>query len=241
MQIIPSISIINGKVTRLSKGDYSSEKVYKDSPIDVAKRFEDHGIEVVHLVDLDGAKEGKPVNYHILEALAGYTNLKIDFTGGIHTDGDISKAYEYGATYITAASIAASQPDLFASWIVSYGREKMTLGADALDGKIAIRGWQKNTEIDLYDHINHFYSRGLKYVKTTDIAKDGIMSGPSFDLYGKIMKKFPGICVLASGGVQSIDDVKRLQDMGMFAVIIGRALYEGKISLKELEVFLAKV
>lgn len=238
MQIIPSISILNGKVTRLSKGDYSNEKVYKDSPIDVAKRFEDHGIEVVHLVDLDGAKEGKPVNYHILETIAGYTNLKIDFTGGITTDGDISKAYEYGASYITAASIAVSRQELFSSWIVSYGREKMTLGADALDGKIAIRGWQKNTDIDLFDHIDYFYSRGLKYVKTTDISKDGIMTGPSFSLYKDIMNRFPGICVLASGGVQSLDDIKRLNDMGVFAVIIGRALYEEKISLKDLEYFL---
>lgn len=240
MQIIPSISILNGKVTRLSKGNYSTEKIYKDSPIDVAKRFEDHGIEVVHLVDLDGAKVGKPVNYHILEAIAGYTNLKIDFTGGINTDGDISKAYEYGASYITAASIAASQPDLFASWIVSYGREKMTLGADALDGKIAIRGWQKNTDIDLFEHIEHFYSRGLKYVKTTDISKDGIMTGPSFSIYKEIMNLFPGICVLASGGVQSVDDIKRLNDMGVFAVIIGRALYEGKITLNDFDNFLIK-
>jgi phosphoribosylformimino-5-aminoimidazole carboxamide ribotide isomerase len=240
MQIIPSISIINGKVTRLSKGNYSSEKVYKETPIDVAKRFEDHGIEVIHLVDLDGAKKGHPVNYHILETIAGYTNLKIDFTGGINTDGDISKAYEYGASYITAASIAASNPDLFSSWIVSYGREKMTLGADALDGKIAIRGWQKNTDIDLFDHIDRFYSRGLKYVKTTDISKDGVMTGPSFDLYKEIMVRFPGICVLASGGVQSVDDIKRLNDMGVFAVIIGRALYENKITLKELESFSAK-
>lgn len=240
MQIIPSISILNGKVTRLSKGDFSNEKVYKDSPIDVAKRFEDHGIEVVHLVDLDGAKKGSPVNYHVLEAIAGYTKLKIDFTGGIATDGAISKAYEYGASYITAASIAVSQPDLFSSWIISYGREKMTLGADTLDGKIAIRGWQKNTEIDLFDHIEHFYARGLKYVKTTDISKDGVMTGPSFAIYKEIMERFPGICVLASGGVQSIDDVKRLHDMGVFAVIIGRALYEGKITLKELEAFLVK-
>jgi len=241
MQIIPSISILNGKVTRLSKGDYSNEKVYKESPIDVAKRFEDHGIEVVHLVDLDGAKKGSPVNYHILEAIAGYTNLKIDFTGGIATDGAISKAYEYGASYITSASIAASQPELFASWIVSYGREKITLGADALDGKIAIRGWQKNTEIDLFGHIENFYSRGLKYVKTTDISKDGVMTGPSFSIYKEIMDRFPGICVLASGGVQSVDDIKKLNDMGVFAVIIGRALYEDKITLKDLEDFLVKV
>ncbi|MTI19470.1 1-(5-phosphoribosyl)-5-[(5-phosphoribosylamino)methylideneamino] imidazole-4-carboxamide isomerase [Fulvivirga sp. RKSG066] len=214
--------------------------MYNQSPIDLAKSFEDHGIEVVHLVDLDGARRGEPVNYHILEAIAGHTNLKVDFTGGIHTDGDISKAYEYGASYITAASIAVNRKELFASWIISYGREKITLGADALDGKIAIRGWQKNTDLDLFDHIDYFYSRGLKYVKTTDIAKDGLMKGPAFDLYKNIIDRFEDICVLASGGVRNIDDIKRLNDMGVFAVIFGKAFYEGSLQLKDLEDFLVK-
>ncbi len=234
MQIIPSILIHNGKVIRLKQGDYSKEVVYKNSPIDLAREFEDHGVEVVHLVDLDGAKRSSPINYHILEAIAGHTNLKVDFTGGISTDGDISKAYEYGASYITAATIAAFQPELFASWIVSYGREKMTLGADALNGKIAIKGWIKRTEIDLFDHIDYFYSRGLKYVKTTDISRDGLMEGPSFELYQQIIDRFPGIQVLACGGVRNIDDIDRLNEMGLFAVIVGKALYEGKIKLKDL-------
>jgi phosphoribosylformimino-5-aminoimidazole carboxamide ribotide isomerase len=241
IQIIPSVSILNGKIVRLSRGDFSNEKIYNESPIDLCQRFENHGIEVVHLVDLDGAKRGCPTNYHILEDIAGYTNLKIDFTGGISTDGDISKAYEYGASYITAASIAVSDQELFASWIITYGREKITLGADALDGKIAFNGWQKNTSIELFEHIDYFYSRGLKYVKTTDINRDGAMGGPSFSLYEDIIKTFPDICVLASGGVQSVDDIKRLNDIGVFAAIIGRALYEEKIQLKELEGFLAKV
>ena len=240
IQIIPSISILNGKVARLSQGDYSNEKVYQESPIDLCKQFEDHGIEVVHLVDLDGAKRGNPVNYHVLETIAGHTGLKVDFTGGISTDGDISKAYEYGASYITAASLAYSDQELFASWIISYGREKITLGADTLDGKIAVRGWQKNTSIDLFEHIDYFYSRGLKYVKTTDISRDGVMEGPSFDLYKEIIERFPGICVLASGGVQSIEDIERLNDMGVFAVIFGKAFYEDKIKLKDLEHFLVK-
>lgn len=240
IQIIPSISILNGKITRLSKGDFANEKVYDESPIDLCKKFEDHGIEVAHLVDLDGAKRGNPINYHILEAISGYTELKVDFTGGITTDGDISKAYEYGASYITAASIAVNNKELFASWIISYGREKITLGADALDRKIAIKGWQKNTSIDLFEHIDYFYSRGLKYVKTTDISKDGIMQGPSFSLYEEIIKSFPGICVLASGGVQSIKDIERLNDIGVFAVIFGKALYEEKIAMKDLENFLVK-
>ncbi len=240
IQIIPSIAILEGKVIRLQQGDFSREKVYDESPIDLAKNFQDHGIEVVHLVDLDGARRGEPKNYHILEALAGYTSLKIDFTGGIHTDGDISKAYEYGASYITAASVAVSNKKQFASWIISYGREKITLGADARDGKIAVRGWEKDTDIDLFEHIDYFYSRGLKYVKSTDISKEGTLEGPAFDLYQRIMETFPDICVLASGGVRNIDDIKRLNDMGVFAVIVGKALYEGKIKLKELEEFLIK-
>lgn len=240
IQIIPSIVINGGKVIKLQQGDFSKEKVYDQSPVDLAKNFEDHGIEVVHLVDLDGARRGQPVNYHILEAIAGHTNLKVDFTGGIHTDGDISKAYEYGASYITAASIAVTRKELFSSWIISYGREKITLGADAINGKIAIRGWQKSTEIDLFDHIDYFYSRGLKYVKTTDVDKDGLMQGPSFDLYKEIIARFPDICVLASGGVRSVDDIQRLNDMGVFAVIFGKAYYEGRIKLKELESFLVK-
>ncbi|MDH5474439.1 MAG: 1-(5-phosphoribosyl)-5-[(5-phosphoribosylamino)methylideneamino] imidazole-4-carboxamide isomerase [Cyclobacteriaceae bacterium] len=241
IQIIPSVSLLNGKIVRLKKGDYSKEKVYEDSPVDLCQKFEDYGIEVVHLVDLDGAKKGNPINYHVLEAISSFTNLKVDFTGGISTDGDISKAYEYGASYITAASIAVTNKSLFASWIVSYGREKITLGADALNGKIAFKGWQKNSSIDLFEHIDYFYSHGLKYVKTTDIIKDGAMSGPSFHLYEKIIKTFPDICVLASGGVKSVEDIKRLNDIGVFAVIVGSALYEDKIKLHELEQFFTKV
>jgi len=238
IQIIPSIAILNGKVVRLIRGDYSAEMEYNESPLDLAKNYEAHGIEVVHLVDLDGAQRGAPLNYHILEMIAGHTSLKVDFTGGIHTDGDIGKAYEYGATYITAASIAATNPNLFASWIISYGRERITLGADSLKNKIAIRGWQKNTSIDLFEHIDYFYSRGLKYVKTTDISRDGVLEGPNFDLYCEIMKTFPGICVLASGGVKNMEDVEKLNEIGVFAVIIGRAFYEGRIKLKELEKYL---
>jgi phosphoribosylformimino-5-aminoimidazole carboxamide ribotide isomerase len=237
IQLIPSIALLNGKVARVQQGDFSKGTIYDESPVDLARRFEDHGMKVVHLVDLDGARRGSPVNYHILETIAGHTNLKVDFTGGINTDGDISKAYEYGASYITAASVAANNRDLFASWIITYGREKMTLGADSLDRKIKIRGWEKDTDIDIIDHIDFFYSRGLKYVKTTDISREGAMTGPAFDLYAEIIEKFPGICLLASGGVRSIEDIDKLNDMGVFAVIIGKALYEGKINLKELEKF----
>jgi len=238
IQIIPSIAIKDGKIIRVEGSDIGSAKVYDDSPIDVARKLEDNGIKVVHIVDLDGAHRSQPVNYHILEAIHGYTNLELDFTGGINTDGDISKAYEYGADYITAASVAVENKELFASWIVSYGREKITLGADALNGKIAYKGWMQNTDIDIIEHIRYFYDRGLKYVKTTDISKEGSLSGPAFDLYEKILTEFPDICVLASGGVRDIDDIRKLNDMGIFAVIFGKAYYEGNIKLEDLNEFL---
>jgi len=240
IQIIPSVVVSEGKVIRLRKGDFNTEKVYSRSPVDVVRKFEDHGIKVIHLVDLDGARQGKPVNYHILEAIAGHTSVKVDFTGGITTDGDISKLYEYGARYITAASIAVSQPELFSSWLISYGREKITLGADARDGKVEIRGWLKKTELDVIEHIQYFYNRGLKYVKTTDIEKDGVMKGPSFALYEEIINKFPGICVLASGGVRNLDDIKRLNEIGVFAVIIGKAFYEGRVVLEEVSKWISE-
>ena len=243
IQVIPSIAIRKGKVVKMRKGDPSSEKAYDENPLDLAKRFFDHGIEVVHLVDLDGAEKGSPKNFHVIEAIAGHTDLKIDFTGGICTDGDIAKAYEAGASYITASSIAITAPELFSSWIVSYGREKITLGADVTDIKskrVAFRGWQKVSELTLFDHINHFYQRGLKYVKTTDISRDGVLEGPALSFYQEMLEQFPDLQILASGGVRGVDDIKRLNDMGIFAVIFGKAYYEGILQLKDLEQFLVK-
>jgi len=243
IQVIPSVAIRKGKVVKMRKGDPNSEKAYTENPLDLAKRFEDHGIEVIHLVDLDGAEQGSPVNYHVLEALAGYTKMKIDFTGGISTDGDVTKAFEYGAAYITAASISVTDPDLFASWIISFGREKMTLGADVTNVQtmeLLYRGWRRKSQINLFDHLDRFYSRGLKYVKSTDVSRDGVLVGPAFDFYEAIIKKFPDLCVLASGGVRGVDDIKRLNEMGLFAVIFGKAYYEGILKLKDLEQFLVK-
>jgi phosphoribosylformimino-5-aminoimidazole carboxamide ribotide isomerase len=243
IQVIPSIAIRKGKVVKMRKGDVSSEKAYDENPLDLAKRFQDHGIEVVHLVDLDGAEKGSPVNWHVLEALSGHTELKIDFTGGISTDGDISKAYEYGAAYITAASVAVMNPELFASWIISYGREKMTLGADVVDRntkELLFRGWQKKAQLTFFDLLDYFYSRGLKYVKSTEVSRDGTLEGPAFDLYKDISERFPELCILASGGVRGIDDIKKLNDMGIFAVIFGKAYYEGILNLKDIEQFLIK-
>jgi phosphoribosylformimino-5-aminoimidazole carboxamide ribotide isomerase len=243
IQVIPSIAIRKGKVVKMRKGDPASEKAYDENPLDLAKRFEEHGIEVVHLVDLDGASKGSPANYHVLEALAGYTDLKIDFTGGISTDGDVTKAFEFGADYITAASIAVTDPELFASWIISFGREKMTLGADVTNVdtmEILYRGWERKSNLTLFDHVDYFYSRGLKYVKSTDVSRDGVLDGPAFEFYKRIIKKFPDLCVLASGGVRGVDDIKKLNDLGVFAVIFGKAYYEGVLQLKDLEQFISK-
>jgi phosphoribosylformimino-5-aminoimidazole carboxamide ribotide isomerase len=243
IQVIPSIAIRNGKVVKMRKGDPGSEKAYDENPLDLSKRFADHGIEVIHLVDLDGAEKGNPRNFHVLEAIANHTELKIDFTGGISTDGDITSAYEHGADYITASSIAVTNPELFASWIVSFGREKITLSADVTDAKsrqVAFRGWQKKSDLVLQDHVRFFYERGLKYAKCTDISHDGTMEGPNFTFYQEILLAFPDLKVLASGGVRNADDIRRLNEMGIFAVIFGKSYYEGKLDLADLESFLVK-
>lgn len=243
IQLIPSIAIRKGSVVKMRKGDPSSEKAYNENPLDLAKRFENYGIEIIHLVDLDGAELGSPQNYHVLEAIAGHTDLKIDFTGGISTDGDISKAFEFGADYITASSIAVTNPELFASWIVSYGREKITLSADVTDTEtkqISFRGWQKKSEVTLFDHIQYFYDRGLKYAKSTVVSRDGVLEGPAFSFYQEIIDRFPELKVLASGGVRGIEDIKRLHEMGIYSVIFGKAYYEGVLKLEDLEQFLVK-
>ena len=225
-------------MVKMKAGDHAREVVYDENPLDLARRFEDAGVRKIHLIDLEGARRGAPINYGILEVLAGHTDLKINFSGGIHTDGDINKAFEYGAHRVTSASLAVSNPDLFNSWLMSYGRERIMLGAGALNGKIRIRGWQKETNTSLDDHIEYFYNRSLKYVKTTDISRDGLLEGPNFELYDHLVKKFPHLVVVAMGGVRSIDDVKRLEEIGVGGVMVGRALYEGKLKLDELRPYL---
>ena len=239
MQLVPSLSVLSGKTIRLTQGDYKKEKSYEKSPLDVAQEFQDHGIKRIHLVDLDGAKEGRLINYPTLETISAYTNLRINFSGGLHTDGDLNKTFEAGADSITSATIAVYNKELFASWLMSYGREKIALGADCLNGLIRVGGWQKETKIDVFEHIQYFYDRGLKYLKTTDISRDGALEGPSFDLYREILKKFPDLCLFASGGVRNMDDIKRLQDDGLYGVIFGKAYYEGRITLKEMDKFSA--
>lgn len=237
MLLVPSITVINGKTIRLTKGDFSKEKLYEDTPLDVARKFEDHGVKRIHLVDLEGAKAGRLMNYPLIETITGYTNLDVNFSGGLHTDGDLSKAFESGASSVTTATIAVYNQDLFSSWLMSYGREKIALGADTLNGLIRVGGWQKDTKIDLFDHIGYFYEKGLKYVKTTDISRDGALEGPSFDLYKEIIKRFPDLCLFASGGVRSIEDLEKLRDTGVYGVVFGKAYYEGNITLKEIAKF----
>ena len=245
IHIIPSISILNNRITRLKQGSFEHEQVYDESPVDLAKKFEDHGITKLQLVDLDGTQRGKPVNYAMLEAIAGHTNLEIDFAGGINTDGDVNKAFEYGAQKITAATVAARNPQEFASWIVSYGRGKIALGADAIsdtpEGRhVAIQGWQKDSHIDLFEHVEYFYTRSLKYLKTSDISKEGVVEGPSFNLYCDLIERFPGIKLIASGGVHRTEDIERLQEIGVYGVAFGRAYYDGMITMKEIEHFCAR-
>ncbi len=238
-EIIPSIWLINGKCVRLKRGDFSTEEVISENPLGIAQSFESVGIQRIHLVDLDGARRGEPKNYHILEAIAGYTDLKIDFTGGVNTDGDVIKSFENGASTVTISSAAVNHPERFAQFILSYGREKIILAADTdpADHKIKIRGWLKKTKIDLFDHIEFFYERGLKYAKVSDISRDGVMEGPNLSLYQEVLDKFPTISLRASGGIRGIDDFKALKDMGVQSVLFGRAFFEGKITLQEIAEF----
>ncbi|WP_258102867.1 1-(5-phosphoribosyl)-5-[(5-phosphoribosylamino)methylideneamino] imidazole-4-carboxamide isomerase [Marinoscillum sp. MHG1-6] len=239
MWIVPSITVTHGRTIRLTQGDPNSEKAYDSSPLDLAEEFLEAGITRIHLVDMDGATKGDPVNLPTLEMLTAYTDLKINFAGGLHTDGAMTKAFECGAKSITAATIAVYNKELFTDWIMSYGRDKIVLAADTLHGKIRVGGWQKGTEINLFEHVQYFYDRGLKYLKTTDISKDGLMSGPSFELYTKLKSEFPDLNIFASGGVRNMDDILKLEDTGVTGVIFGKAYYEGNITLKEIENYIS--
>ena len=235
MRIIPAIDIIDGKCVRLTKGDYSTKKVYNENPVEVAKRFEGIGIEYLHLVDLDGAKAQHIVNFKILEQISSKTSLKIDFGGGLKSNEDLHIAFNSGARQITGGSIAVKNPKMFESWVEKYGGTKIILGADCNNNKIAVSGWQEESEEEVIPFINQYHKKGINYVICTDIAKDGMLEGPSFELYKDIMASAPQVKLIASGGVTSIDDLNKLESMGCEAAIIGKAIYEGHISLKELE------
>lgn len=240
MRIIPAIDIIDGKCVRLTKGDYSTQKIYNEDPLEVAKQFEDAGIEYLHLVDLDGAKASKIINYKVLENLATKTGLSIDFGGGLKSNEDLHIAFESGAKQITGGSIAVKNPNLFKEWIQMYGTEKIILGADALDEKIAISGWQETSDLELIPFVQQYQKDGISYVICTDISKDGMLEGPSIELYEKLLKKLPEIKLIASGGVTNYYELGELKTIGCEGAIIGKAIYEQKISLKQIEQFVLK-
>ena len=234
MRIIPAIDIIDGKCVRLSQGDYDTKKIYNENPLEVAKEFEDYGIEYLHLVDLDGAKSKEIINYKTLELIASKTNLKVDFGGGIKANDDIRIAFECGANQITGGSIAVQNPTLFQEWISQYGSDKIILGADAKDRKIATHGWLETSEVDVIDFIKEYKTKGIDYVICTDIAKDGMLEGTSNELYAEILATSE-VKLIASGGVSSIDDLIKIKELGCEGAILGKAIYEGRIQLKDLK------
>jgi len=238
MEIIPAIDIIGGNCVRLTQGDYNQKKEYSSDPTEVAKRFEGAGIKRLHLVDLDGAKAKKIINTKVLERICQATSLQVDFGGGVQSDEDIALAFRLGAKQVTGGSIAVKNPDMFTGWLKSYGGEKLILGADAKDRKIAISGWEVTTEMDLIDFIKDYHGKGVQYVICTDVAKDGLLQGPSLELYKEIMKEIPGIKLIASGGVASVSDLEELDSAGVYGTIVGKAFYEGRISLEELSSFI---
>jgi phosphoribosylformimino-5-aminoimidazole carboxamide ribotide isomerase len=238
MRIIPAIDVIDGKCVRLSKGDYNTKKIYNEHPLEIAKQYEAHGIEFLHLVDLDGAKASHIVNHKVLEEIATKTNLKIDFGGGLKTDEDLRIAFESGAGQITGGSIAVKQPDIFKNWLSKFGSGKIILGADANNEKIAISGWLEESDEDLIPFVKNYQNEGVQYVICTDIAKDGMLQGPSFDLYEKMLNQLPNIKLIASGGISTFDELPKLAELGCEGTIIGKAIYENKISLKQLENFI---
>ena len=239
MRIIPAIDIIDGKCVRLSKGDYDTKKIYNENPLEVAKSFEAHGIEYLHLVDLDGAKSSRIVNYKVLEQIASKTNLKIDFGGGLKSDADLKIAFESGANQITGGSIAIKQPEVFKSWIQQYGADKIILGADAMNEKVAISGWLEESKEEVIPFIKSYQQEGIQYVICTDILKDGMLEGPSFELYLRILEQTKDLKLIASGGISTFDELPKLAELGCEGTIIGKAIYEGRISLKQLEIFIS--
>lgn len=237
IELIPAIDIIDGKCVRLTQGDYDQKTVYNEDPLEVAKMFEDNGLKRLHLVDLDGAKAHHIVNYKVLERIANRTNLIIDFGGGLKTDSDLEIAFNSGAKMVTGGSIAVKNPDVFSSWIEKYGSNKIILGADVKDGKIAVSGWIEETDLQLNNFLKDYLEKGIRKVISTDISKDGMLQGPATELYQQMITDFPELYVIASGGVSGIEDIEKLNDAGVHAVIFGKAIYEGRINLRELRRF----
>lgn len=234
IELIPAIDIIGGQCVRLSKGDYGSKKVYADSPAGVARRFEQAGFKRLHVVDLDGAKSKHIVNDAALRDITSQTSLTVDFGGGIKTDADMEAAFAAGAAMVTIGSVAVSQPELFEGWLKKYGADRIILGADVRNGKISINGWKEDSTEDLLPFLRRYIEKGVKTVLCTEISKDGMLQGPATGLYQEVMAAYPGLHLIASGGVSSLDDIKQLEAAGIPAVVFGKAIYEGKIDLDEL-------
>ncbi|MFC4874750.1 1-(5-phosphoribosyl)-5-[(5-phosphoribosylamino)methylideneamino]imidazole-4-carboxamide isomerase [Negadavirga shengliensis] len=237
MEIIPAIDIIGGKCVRLTQGDYSQKKEYASDPVEVAREFEDAGIKRLHLVDLDGAREKRIINKAVLANICQQTSLQVDFGGGVQSDEDIALAFSLGAHQVTGGSIAVKNPELFTYWLEKFGGDKLILGADAKDRKIAISGWQETTSADVLDFIKDYVQRGIRYVICTDVAKDGLLQGPSLDLYKEILSEIEGVKLIASGGVSDVQDLESLREIGVYGAIVGKAFYEGRISLDQLAEF----
>ncbi len=234
IELIPAIDLIEGKCVRLTKGDYDTKKIYNEDPLEVAKRFEAYGIRRLHVVDLDGAREGRIINYRVLERLATRTSLIIDFGGGLKHEEDLEIAFESGAQMVTGGSIAVNEPEVFSSWIKKFSSDRIILGADAKEKKIAINGWKETTDKELIPFIREYYDKGITKVVCTDIGCDGTLQGPSVELYKEIREAIPYIYIIASGGVASVEDIEKLAEAGIPAVIFGKAIYEGRIRLEDL-------
>jgi phosphoribosylformimino-5-aminoimidazole carboxamide ribotide isomerase len=233
MRIIAAIDIMDGTCVRLAQGDYSRRTFYGREPLDVARELEDHGIKYIHLVDLDGAREGRIRNQSVLESITGMTGLQVDFSGGIRSDDDLRTAFSCGASQVTCGSVAVTNPDLFIRWLKDYGPERIILGADFRQRKVTTGGWLSASETDIIDFLHHYRSKGVIYAMCTDIEKDGMLGGPSVDVYKEILR-IDGLSLIASGGISSAEDVRLVREAGCEAVIIGKAIYEGKITLEEL-------
>ena len=238
IELIPAIDIIDGKCVRLTQGDYSQKKEYSDSPVDIAKEFDENGVRRLHLVDLDGAKSNHVVNLKVLEGIKSSTSLIVDFGGGVKSDEDLRQSIDAGADMITIGSLAVRNPAIVAEWFHQYGQSRFIIGADVKNGKISINGWKEEGDVDLFSFIDRYVSLGVTNILCTDISRDGMLEGPSCDLYSSIMMKYPAIKLIASGGVSSLSDLRRLDNLGIPAVVFGKAIYEGKIHLKELKEFL---
>lgn len=237
MKIIPAIDIIDGKCVRLSQGDYTQKTVYNDNPLEIARQFEKSGIQHLHVVDLDGAKGGKIINHKVLQEITSNTKLNVDFGGGIKSDADIELAFASGANQITAGSIAVKNKAKVTEWIAKYGAQKIILGADVKNETITISGWQESGNINLYDFLDEYIALGIEYVICTDIAKDGMLQGPSLPLYSDMLKRYPTLKLIASGGVAEFEDLLKLDDLGLYGAIVGKAFYEGRITFDELTHF----